>query len=329
MNEWIITQEQKGIGILTLNRPKALNAINDIFQQQIITVLKKWQDNPFIHAVLIKSSQRKAFCAGGDIRQIAEFAREGNYEKALSVFQHNYELAYFIAHYNKPVISLMDGITMGGGIGLGAYVPYRIVTEQSILAMPEVMIGLTPDAGTNYIFQKAPGFTGLRAMLTGQRLNAEEAIQLGFADYQIPSSELAMVLSELESGRIEAVLAPFKKVGFVDENLLEQIQTIYDASSVEVIIQRLKGSSYEWSEKDLSTILQACPFALRVTFQAWHRKLHHLKAFIQRDEIVIHHLIQRADFLEGVRAAVIDKDRNPRWDFSRVLETEVDSCFDS
>lgn len=328
MDEWIITQKQKGIGILILNRFKALNAINDLFQRQIITILKKWQDDPSIHAVLIKSSQKKAFCAGGDIRQIANFVREGNYKKALSVFQHNYQLACFVAHYEKPIISLMDGIAMGGGIGLGSYVPYRIVTECSILAMPEVMIGIAPDAGTSLIFQKAPGFTGLRAMLTGQRLNAEEAIQLGFADYFIYSSELETVLSELESNNIKQVLAPYKKENRIDHGFLGQIKRVYDASSVDMIIERLMGSVYEWSRKDLFSILMACPFSLRVAFQAWHRKLYNLESVIKRDECVINHLIQRADFLEGVRAAVIDKDHNPKWNQAPISESEINSCFD-
>ncbi len=328
MNEWVITQQQKGIGILILNRSKVLNAINDVFQKQIMEVLEKWQHDSSIHTVLIKSSQKKAFCAGGDIRQIADFAREGDYKKALSIFQHNYQLAYFVAHYEKPVIALMDGITMGGGIGLGAYATYRLVTDRSVLSMPEVMIGITPDAGTNFIFQKAPGFVGLRAMLTGQRCNGEEAIQLGFADYLIPSSELDSVLSNLENSNFKQALSSFKKKILFDNGVLKQIDQIYAADSVDEIIRRLNESMFDWAKIDLIALTKACPFSLRVTFQAWHRKLKDLKSVIQRDVTVINHLIHRCDFLEGVRAIIIDKDHKPCWDHSIILDSDINSCFE-
>lgn len=327
MDEWVLTRQQNHIGILLLNRPQALNAINDSLQQQILSVLEEWRDDQMIHAVLIMSNHSKAFCAGGDIRQIVEFVKKGNYEEALSIFQHNYYLAYYVAHYSKPIISLMNGITMGGGIGLAAFASYRIVTERSILAMPEVMIGLSPDAGSSLLFQKSPGFTGLRAMLTGQRLNGKEAIQMGFADYKVESSFIGNILKQLETENVSKVLKPFKQDYNFDSGFLEQICSVYNASSIQEIISRLKNSPYEWAQNDLKALLQACPLSLQITYYAWHQKLSNLKAVLKRDTRLINHLIRQEDFIEGVRSAVIDKDRSPSWSSSFISESEVDHYF--
>ncbi|MUG35163.1 enoyl-CoA hydratase/isomerase family protein [Commensalibacter sp. ESL0382] len=331
MSNLVIVQKRNYVGVLTLNRPQALNAIDDVLQNQILDVLEKWKFDSRIYIILINSSSERAFCAGGDIRKIADLVRSGKRQKGLEIFKYNYVLANYILHYSKPIISVMDGITMGGGIGLGAFATYRFVTERSILAMPEVMIGLTPDAGSSFLFQNAPGFSGLRAMLTGQRFNGNTAIKLGFADYMIYSSELELFLqklTELQPNEINFFLSTYKQSYEFDNKTLKQIADIYQASSVAKIIEKLRKSKYNWAVCDFKTILKACPFSLEVTYRAWHLKLPTQEAVLTRDLLLISHLIQRADFLEGVRAAIIDKDHNPRWNQASISESEINSCFD-
>lgn len=327
MNRLIIIQQKSGLGILTLNRPKTLNAINAELQQEIITQLEQWKSNRFISAIIINSSHSRAFCAGGDIRQVASFVKVGQYEQAVEIFLHNYQLIDYVANYPKPVISIMDGITMGGGIGLGCFASHRIVTERAVLAMPEVMIGLTPDAGSNLLFGKAPGYSGLRMMLTGKKFHAEEATILGFADYVVSSSMLEIIVQQLEKKEPDEVLGYLKRKKEYDPIFLKEIKAIYDAPNVETIIARLKRSHAAWAKEDLQEILQACPFSLEVTFQAWHKKTATLKETLQQDLNIISHLVWYPDFIEGVRASIIDKDRCPKWDKKLVSSKKVETCF--
>ncbi|MDI2091024.1 enoyl-CoA hydratase/isomerase family protein [Commensalibacter oyaizuii] len=327
MKRWIIAQEKGQLGILTLNRPQALNAIDGVLQREIIDQLECWKIAEHIKVIIINSSQPKAFCAGGDIRQITTFLKQGDYEQAIGIFKHNYELVNYVAHYPKSVVSVMDGITMGGGIGLGAFVPYRIVTERSVLAMPEVMIGLTPDAGSNLLFGKAPGYTGLRAMLTGLRFQAEDAIRLGFADYIVPSIEIEALISQLETANPEELLQPYKRDLQFDPQFLQEVKQVYDSPDIETIITNLETCNFNWAKTDMQAMQAACPFSLWITYKAWHRKLRDLGEVLQQDLNLISHLIARPDFIEGVRASVIDKDRNPKWDRGKVSSDLVDMCF--
>lgn len=327
MNRLIIIQQKGGLGILTLNRPRTLNAINPELQQEIIAQLEQWKSNRFINAIIINSSHSRAFCAGGDIRLVASFVKAGQYEQAVDIFLHNYQLIDYVATYPKPVISIMDGITMGGGIGLGCFASHRIVTERAVLAMPEVMIGLTPDAGSNFLFGKAPGYSGLRMMLTGKKFHAEEAVMLGFADYIVSSSMLGIIIAQLEKKGPDEVLGYLKREKEYDSAFLKAIESIYNAPDVETIIARLKRSHAPWAKEDLKEILQACPFSLEVTFQAWHRKPATLQATLQQDLNLISHLVWYPDFIEGVRASVIDKDRCPQWDKKMVSIKKIETYF--
>ncbi|EUK17738.1 enoyl-CoA hydratase/isomerase family protein [Commensalibacter papalotli (ex Servin-Garciduenas et al. 2014)] len=327
MNRLIIIQQKGCLGILTLNRPKTLNAINAELQQEIITKLEDWKTNRLIKSVVINSSHSKAFCAGGDIRQVASFVKAGQYEQAVDIFLHNYQLVDYIAHYPKPIISIMDGITMGGGVGIGCFSSHRIVTERAVLAMPEVKIGLTPDAGSNCLFAKSPGYSGLRMMLTGKSFHAEEAVILGFADYIVSSSIIQVLLTQLEKREVDDVLGSLKRDKEYKPALLQEINTIYNSPDVETIIARLKRSQLSWAKEDLKEILKACPFSLQVTYQAWHKKPANLRNALQQDLNIISHLIWCPDFIEGVRASVIDKDRCPQWDKTPVSPQKVETCF--
>lgn len=324
----VLTQQFDQLAILSLNRPKALNAINPKLNKTIYAILEQWRDDNNIQAILINSSTERAFCSGGDIRLIYEDVKANNYVKGQEVFYRNYRLIYYVANYPKPIICLMNGITMGGGLGLGAVCHYRVVTDHSILAMPEVKIGLTPDAGCSRIFCAAPGFSGLRYMLTGHKFNAEEAIRLGFADYLIPSSEINLTIDSLKKQPIDAVLKPFHKSLQFDKKFLEEINQIYKASSVEEIISRLKVSNYPWAIEDVQVIEAASPLSVQISFDAWHKKPTKLRNTLQQEYNLVCHQLRHPDFAEGVRAAVIDKDKNPHWDQKPISKAEIKSFFD-
>lgn len=327
MNRLIIIQQKGSLGILTLNRPKALNAINADLQREIISQLELWKTDRSIKAIVINSSHARAFCAGGDIRQIASFIKEGHYDQAISIFAHNYQLFYYVSQYPKPIISIMDGITMGGGIGLGCFATHRIVTERVVMAMPEVKIALTPDAGSNFLFGKAPGYTGLRLMLTGQSFYTDDAIKVGFADYVVSSSMVNAIIEQLEKRNITDVFTSLKRERKYDPTFLQEVESIYGASDVETIIGRLRRSRLSWAQEDLKEISQACPFSLEVTYKSWHKNFSNLKDVLQHELNMNSHLVWRSDFLEGVRAVVIDKDRRPKWDKAPILSQTVDTCF--
>ncbi|NVN41921.1 enoyl-CoA hydratase/isomerase family protein, partial [Ameyamaea chiangmaiensis] len=175
---------------LVLDRPTALNAINLAMADAIANALKDWWSDPGITRIVIDSSAPRAFCAGGDLRQIRDRLLGSGADAAAAQFRRVYDLFADLVRSPVPVISLMDGIAMGGGIGLGGHARYRIVTERSILAMPETLIGLTPDAGGSWLLARAPGFTGLRLALTAGRIEGAAALGAGFADYAVPSADL-------------------------------------------------------------------------------------------------------------------------------------------
>ncbi|WP_395369909.1 enoyl-CoA hydratase/isomerase family protein [Komagataeibacter diospyri] len=309
------------LGRITLDRPSALNALNMDMLEGIDACLCAWRDDPAIETVLIDSASPRAFCAGGDIRAIRKRLETGGLEDGAMPFRYSYRLASVLAGYPKPVVSFMDGIAMGGGIGLGGHVRHRVVTERAILAMPETAIALTPDAGGSYLLSRAPGLSGLRLALTGGRMNATQAIDAGLADRMAHSSTLDAIrhaLTRQPAGRVMDSLPPCAPMDAGPDTAT--IAPVYDAPDIPELLHRLRAHPAAWARADLTALEAACPFSLCITLAAWHaaRDLPNLDHVLEQEFQLVCHLLQRPDFTEGVRARLIDKDNAPHWIPDRV-----------
>lgn len=342
--ESLLLETRGPLGVVTLNRPKALNALNLEMIQALSPKLDAWARDEAIRAVVIRGAGPKAFCAGGDVRAVAASVGTESGEAAYSrqFFLGEYALNHRIHHFPKPFIALVDGICMGGGLGLSAHGSHRVVTEKLLLAMPETAIGLFPDVGGGWFLPRMPGEAGTYLGLTGRRCTAADAKWLGYASCVARSDALEDLVEALVSadwGSAEAGTVASKLLeGFaVDpgpsalESQRDTINRIFGAGSMRDIVSALQREENAWSEETLSTLARHCPFSLKVTL----RQLR-LGRTLEYDEVakleyrLSQAMTSRPDFSEGIRAVLIDKDNAPRWipsSLEEVSDEEVERCF--
>ena len=333
----VVVAEAGGLGHLTLDRPKALNALTHGMIDAIHAALDRWQDDPRIHAVLLDGAGERAFCAGGDLRTLYDAVCAGDFDRGAAFLAAEFELDLRLARFAKPVVTVMHGVTMGGGIGVGAHARHRIVTGSSKLGMPECGIGYIPDVGGSFLLGKAPGGLGAYAALTGATLGPADALAVGLADHFIAEAELAG-LPEVLAGcgtdaEIDAMLSgaaakpepgPLAGAAWVER--------CFAGDSVVAILAALQASSEPEAKAAAQKIAGNCPTSLVVALRALREApgLGSLEACLAREYRLAARITRRPDFREGVRAAVIDKDRNPKWRPATLAEvdpTEVDGCF--
>jgi len=308
-----------GIGRITLNRPKAINALTHDMVRSIDTTLAEWSDLPSVGMVLLDGAGERGFCAGGDIRALYEDAKAGRLEGPSKFFYDEYRLNARIARYAKPIVAFMDGIVMGGGIGLSAHASHRVVTQRSMLAMPEVGIGFVPDVGGTFLLGRAPRQLGMHAALTGGRLGAADAILCGLADYFVPQEGLAdLALSLRGCATTQDIGATIERVAATPpEGVLgaaaSWIETCYAAETVEQIMANLEVC--QDAAAALREIGGKSPTSVKVAFRLLHeaRLYGRLEPCLQQEYRAALASMRSHDFVEGVRAAVVDKDRSPRW----------------
>jgi enoyl-CoA hydratase len=333
------------IGHLTLNRPAALNALDLGMIRSMRAALDHWRDAPDISLVVLDGAGDRAFCAGGDITVVHRAAREDP-EAAWILWAEEYRLDALIAHYPKPVVAFMDGITMGGGVGIASHASVRVVTERTVLAMPEVAIGLAPDVGSALLLSRAPREIGLHLALAATRVNAADAIYCGLADHAVPSLKLAGVRSALgttskvaSAEEIHSLIAAEHAEAPADGVLQRQrpwIDACYgpDADTVEEIIERLGTRTEPAAAQAAGALGTAAPTALKVTLRSVRsaRTMPGLEECLRQDYRLCRRFLEHPDLVEGIRAAVIDKDRSPRWNPSSLLDVsaaDVDRFFAS
>lgn len=320
MTEDLLVWQDGPLGRLKLNRPKALNALTFEMAQGIRGALERWRDDDSVTAVVIEGEGDRAFCAGGDILQLYNIGRKTP-EVGVEFWRDEYRLNAMIAQYPKPYISLMDGITMGGGVGIAAHGSYRIVTERSILAMPEASIGFLPDVGGSYLLSRAPGFSGLYLGMTGGRMNAADAIFAGFADTFMPSSNIPSLLNMLKSGKSVGTCIKAHAKAATDGQLVLLQDVISDAfgqSSALGCTERLEdmsNSGSEWAIKTLKVLKMNAPLSVASAFFSIREAadLTSLEECIALEFRFAARTLYRTDFFEGVRAIIVDKDRKPIW----------------
>jgi enoyl-CoA hydratase len=316
----IVVREQRALRRITLNRPKALNAITLGMADTMTSLLRSWASDPAVGAVLLDGAGEKAFCAGGDIRALYDAARSGD-TLPQQFWSTEYKLNVMIARYPKPVIVVMDNLVMGGGVGLSAHAAHRVVTDRSAVAMPEVGIGFFPDVGTAFLLARAPGALGAYLALTGSRAGAADAIYCGLADIHIPAARLAdlpMALadcrcaSDVQTRLGELSVAPTS--GRLPA-ARQWIDNCYGAHGVEEIVEGLREYRSEEAHAALETMRKASPTSLKVTL----RNLREAASFkrveesFRQDYRIALACVAGHDFIEGIRAAIVDKDRNPVW----------------
>jgi enoyl-CoA hydratase len=338
----VLARRHGRVGWITLNRPEVINALDLPVLRAVTEHLRHWQEDPGIALIVLDGAGERGFCAGGDIRAVRESA-QGDPALATALWREEYELDALIAHYPRPVAVVMDGITMGGGVGLGAHASLRIVTERTVMAMPEVMIGLAPDVGSSLLFARAPGETGTHLALTATRIGPHDAVACGLADHVVATSRIPDLIDALadpagpaDAAALHALLAraatgPADRPGLPGPpgELIAQrpwIDACYRGGTVEEILDALRGRPEAAAARAAAAIASASPTALKVTLQA----LRNARTMTSVDECLIQdyrlslRFMDDPDLSEGIRAAVIDKDRAPRWKPASLAEVTPD-----
>ncbi|MDR9777361.1 enoyl-CoA hydratase/isomerase family protein [Rhizobium hidalgonense] len=324
MQDGEIIIERRGIaGLVRLNRPRALNSLTLPMIRTIAEALHGFAGDDQVAAVVITGEGERGLCAGGDIRALHESARAGD-GLAASFWREEFRLNHQIASYPKPYVALMDGITMGGGVGLSSHGRHRIVTERTRLAMPETGIGYVPDVGATWLLPQASGEAGTWLGLTGLDIGAADAIHAGLADVQIASSRLGEVIDVLSalprgsaSGDVDAVLQALSEPA--GESRLSQNAAMIDRAfrfdTVEEILAALAGEEGDFAAETRRVMLTRSPTSLKLalTLLRAGRRSASLAECLGRELGACLQMLDNPDFFEGIRAAVIDKDRNPQW----------------
>lgn len=310
-------------GRLTLNRPKALNALTLAMVREIWAALHAWQDDPAVQLVVLDGAGDRALCAGGDVLSLYNSRHEGS-GLARTFWREEYRLNALIHRYPKPFVAIMDGIVMGGGIGLSAHARGggRIVTDRSMLAMPETGIGLIPDVGGTWLLGRAIGELGTYLGLTGARMNGSDAIQTGFADAHIPHAQRAGLVASLcdpKGPPVPEIIDEAAEVAPVPASPLMALQPGIDRCfgkpTVEAILAELQTTTAEWALRARNDLQQKSPLALKASLAAMRRAsaLGSLEAALDVEFRLCTHLFEAGEFPEGVRALLVDKDKAPKW----------------
>jgi enoyl-CoA hydratase len=327
-NDDVMIRRQGRAGRITMNRPKALNALTHPMVGRIWRALLAWRDDPAVALVVIDGAGGRALCAGGDVRALYASRAEGS-NAARAFWSEEYRLNALIGRYPKPYVAIQDGIVMGGGIGLSGHARHRVVTERSRLSMPETGIGLIPDVGATWLLARAPGECGMYLGLTGEAMTAADAIYAGFSDLFIPSGKIAGVVERLTTpagGPIDDILNAAKEDpprGSLQSRQGE-IDPTFAGASVEAIIAALSASNDKWARETVATLAQKSPKALKLTHAALRnaRSLGSLEEALNVEFRLTVRLFEDGEFPEGVRALLIARDRRPKWQPPRLEEIE-------
>ena len=329
MNEPIIFSEKKNVGVITLNLPQSLNSLTLEMCQKITSKLKLWKSSPTIQCILIKSSLDKAFCAGGDVVTLYQNMMKKN-DHFDTFFKCEYKMDLMIHEYSKPIVVLTSGIVMGGGVGLANGASFRVVTETTRMAMPEITIGFYPDVGGSFFLPRMPGYTGRFAGLTGCRLNGTDCLYLKMADYFTTTNllpQLETTLFELEFTEnpkqdVKDVLNHFHqsaKRDLPDGNIELHLTTInelvngQDPLEIKRKLQEYKSDD-KWLTRSLESCLKGSPTSFAVILEQLQRgKTKTISEVFAMEQIITGNFAKNHDMKEGVRSLLIDKDNNPSW----------------
>jgi enoyl-CoA hydratase len=329
----IVSRVENGIGFVTLNRPKAINSLNQSMIDGLRAVLTAWEQDAAIDAVVLSGAGERGLCAGGDVVAIYHSARADGAE-ARRFWRDEYLMNAQIGRFPKTYVALMDGIVMGGGVGVGAHANTRVVTDTSKVGLPEVGIGFIPDVGGAYLLSRAPGSLGLHAALTGAPFSGADAIALGFADHFVPHDKLDTFNQAIAADGVERAIAAHAEEPPPSSLVAQRdwIDDCYAGDTVSDIVAALRGHHAGPANDAANLIATRSPIALSVTLAAVRRatKLGTLEDVLAQDYRVSSASLRSHDLVEGIRAQLVDKDRNPKWSpasLAEVTADEVDAYF--
>jgi enoyl-CoA hydratase len=318
MSDDIVISVENGVGRISLNRPQAIHALNLAMCEAMTTALLLWQNDDSVKAVILDHAEGRGFCAGGDIRMLAESGAKGG-EEARHFFHTEYRLNHLLFSYPKPIAAFMDGITMGGGVGLALPAKYRVATENTRFAMPEAGIGLFPDVGGGWFLPRLEGRVGVYLALTGARIKGPDCLALGLATHYIAAdalddlkaaitanpADLAKLLDEAATDALPADITAD----------LPRINSLFASDRLEDIIAALRADGSEWAAKQLENLLSKSPQTCKVTLRqlAEGAQMTDFADQMAQEYAIGARVVTMHDFIEGVRALIIDKDHSPRW----------------
>lgn len=332
----ILFEAKGGVGLVTLNRPHALNALTLAMVRALDARLRAWAGDPAVRRVVIQGAGERAFCAGGDVRALYDSGKSKADTLTADFYREEYRLNRLIKRYPKPYIALIDGVVMGGGVGVSVHGSQRVATERTLFAMPETGIGLFPDVGGSYFLPRCPGRVGFYLGLTGARIKAADCLHAGIATHHVPSDVLDKLVDALRQdpgGAVADIIARFATspgTASLDRDRAA-IDRCFSAPTVEAIQAALEAHGSEWAKGARAAMGEKAPICEKVTL----RQLERGAGLSFEDCMVMEfRLSQRAmaahDFYEGVRAAVIDKDRAPKWrpaSLADVSDADVEAWF--
>ncbi|MFB7864954.1 enoyl-CoA hydratase/isomerase family protein [Streptomyces sp. NPDC056069] len=329
----VLVHTEGRAGFLTLNRPRAINALTHGMVRRIDEALTAWEHDPAVTTVVLRGAGERGLCAGGDIRAIHDDARAGG-TATVGFWRDEYRLNARVARYPKPYVAFMDGIVMGGGVGVSAHGSVRIVTERSRVAMPETGIGFVPDVGGTHLLSRAPGELGTHLALTGTPARAADAILAGLADHFVPAADLPALAAALTTEPAPEAVARFARPAPEGDLAARRawIDACYAADTVEGIVERLTDSGVPEAKETATVLLTRSPTALKATLSAVRRARAQasLEETLNMEFRLSCAALASPDLVEGIRAQVVDKDRNPRWTpptLAQVTEQATEGWF--
>jgi enoyl-CoA hydratase len=336
----ILFERRGTAGVVTLNRPQALNAVTLIMVRALRHQLDSWRDDPGVTRVIIIGAGGRAFSAGGDLRQVYELGRSGRQDEALIYWREEYALNHVIKHYPKPYVALLDGIVMGGGVGVSVHGSHRVAGDKFLFAMPEVGIGFFPDVGATWFLPRLPGALGTFCAVTGERLGSADAVCGGIATHRASSADIPKLIDALcDATPVEQVVAAHARApgaGLVASRRAV-IDRVFAADTIEVILSNLDRAARtgqadaRWAEAAAATIRSRSPTSVKLALAQvrWGRTRSFAEC-MRAEFRIVSRIVYDHDFYEGVRALIIDKDNQPRWQpatLAEVADKDIERYF--
>lgn len=330
----ILFERRGAAGVVTLNRPQALNAVTHAMVRALAHQLETWARDDGITRVIVAAAGERAFSAGGDLRHLYDLGRAGRQAEALEFWREEYRLNAQIKRYPKPYVALIDGIVMGGGVGVSVHGSHRVAGDRFLFAMPEVGIGFFPDVGATWFLPRMPGELGTFCGLTGERLRTADGVAAGVATHHVRSARFAD-LAEALCGNVavDATLAAFAEPPVAGPVMAQRaaIDRLFAGGSVEAILAALDGEGSDWAAATAATLRAKCPRSLKIALAQVRRGRDlDFEACMRAEFRIVSRIVHGEDFYEGVRAVIVDKDNAPQWRPARleeVSEAEVERHF--